>query len=343
MRELGQCGSHLLDPGFVDRQRRQIGIGEIAVVLRVFLAAHRARLVPVGIVESRLLRDGPAVLDQLDLAADLELDRVLKKAEAVEVLDLAARSELRLTCATHRDIGVATEASFLHIPIADADPSHEGVQRPGVGDRFLGAAHIGFGDDLQQRCAGAIEVDPRHAANVLVQGLAGVFLQVRACQPNGLLAIVRDNGDRPTLNDRDFVLTDLVALRQVGVEVVLAREDAALVDRSADRQSEADGALDRALVQYRQHARQRDVDRRRLGVRCRAERGRGSGENLRRGRELRVRFQPDDGFPLHVKTFHHHGTKAPRKDLLGVLAVNSLPFPARAGANRSPADTGARG
>ena len=77
-------------------ERRQVGIGKVAIVLRVFLAAHRARLVPVRIVEPGLLDDRAAVLDQLDLPADLEVDRLLEEAEAVQVLDLAARAELRV-------------------------------------------------------------------------------------------------------------------------------------------------------------------------------------------------------------------------------------------------------
>ena len=32
-----------------DHQRRQVGVGEVAVVVRVFLAAHRARLAAVGV------------------------------------------------------------------------------------------------------------------------------------------------------------------------------------------------------------------------------------------------------------------------------------------------------
>src|SRR6266567_7361885 len=113
--QLRQCRSHSLNPRLIDRERRQIGIGEIAIILRVLLAAHRARLVPVGIVKPRLLHDGSAVLDQLDLAADFELDRMLKKAKAVEVLDLAARSELRCASGSDRYIGVETEAAFLHV------------------------------------------------------------------------------------------------------------------------------------------------------------------------------------------------------------------------------------
>ena len=55
--QLRQRGAHAIDPRLVDHQRRQVGIGEIAIVLRVFLAAHRPRLVAVGVVEPRLLHD----------------------------------------------------------------------------------------------------------------------------------------------------------------------------------------------------------------------------------------------------------------------------------------------
>ena len=72
----GIVAPHALDPVVVDDQRRQVRIREVAVVLRVFLAAHRARLVAVGVVQARLLHDRAAVLDQLDLAAHLEVDRL---------------------------------------------------------------------------------------------------------------------------------------------------------------------------------------------------------------------------------------------------------------------------
>ena len=180
-------------------ERRQVGIGEVAVVLRVFLAAHRARLVAVGIVEARFLHDRAAVLDQLDLPAHLELDRLLHEAEAVEVLDLAARAERVAAGRAHRDVGVAAEAAFLHVAVADADPAHQRVQRLRVGDRLVAAAHVGLGHDLEQRRAGAVEVDAGHAVEVLVQRLAGVLLEVRAGEAHGLLAAAawRSSASRP--------------------------------------------------------------------------------------------------------------------------------------------------
>jgi hypothetical protein len=96
--------------------------------VRVFLGAHRARLAALRIEEARLLDDLAAILDELDLPAHLELDRLLEEAERVEVLDLAARSERRAGLA-HGDVRVATERPLLHVAVADADPAHQRMQR----------------------------------------------------------------------------------------------------------------------------------------------------------------------------------------------------------------------
>ena len=95
VRQLGQRRAHRLDGRVVDHERQQVRVGEVAVVVRLFLGAHRARLVLVRIVQARFLHDLAAALEQLDLALDLVVDRVLDEAERVEVLDLGARAELR--------------------------------------------------------------------------------------------------------------------------------------------------------------------------------------------------------------------------------------------------------
>ena len=196
LRQLRHRFADPLDPLVVDDERRQVRIGKIAVVLRVFLAAHRARLATVGIVEARLLHDGAAVLDQLDLAAHLEVDRLLHEAEAVEVLDLAARAELVApgrrtdTLASQRKLPSCMLPSQMPIQRTSA------VQRLRVGDRLVGAAHVRLGHDLEQRRAGAIEIDAGHAVKVLVQALARVFLEMRARETHGLLAAGDGDSDR---------------------------------------------------------------------------------------------------------------------------------------------------
>ena len=92
-----------VDVSVVEFERQQIGIGEIAVVVRLFLGAHRARLAFAGIEQPRLLVDGAAVLDDLDLPARFVLDRLADEADRVHVLDFAARIRAaRPACAPRR-------------------------------------------------------------------------------------------------------------------------------------------------------------------------------------------------------------------------------------------------
>ena len=49
---------------------------------------------------------------------------------------------------------------------------------------FVRRAQIRLGDDLEQRRAGAIQIDARLAVKIFVQRFAGVFLEVRARDPN---------------------------------------------------------------------------------------------------------------------------------------------------------------
>ena len=122
---------------------------------------------------------------------------------------------------------------------------------------------------------------------VLVQRLAGVFLEVGAGQLDllgvGLVAFSHLDGDRAALHHRDLELADLVALGEIRVEVVLARKDAARRDVCADRQTKRDRPVDRTLVHHGQDARQCHVDGAGLAVGLGAKGGRGAGKDLANG------------------------------------------------------------
>ena len=172
---------------------------------------------------------------------------------------------------------------------------------------------------------------PRLADEVLVQRLAGVFLQVGAHQAHRLLLLAEEELDLAALHHRDLELADLVALGQVGVEVVLAREHAARRDVRADRQAELDGAFDRALVHHRQRAGQGQVDRRRPA--CWARRRRRSDARLKIldcGGELGVGLEADHDFVALDQSW-----------LVLSIVVMSEPCRAGAGGSRWPAGTGA--
>ena len=90
-----------------------------------------------------------------------------------------------------------------------------------------------MGHNLDQRHAAAIEVQIRvPVALTDVEGLTGVFLEVNADDPDGVLSAVIFIDQLAIGCQRLLVLRDLIALGQIGIEVVLARENRAALDRA---------------------------------------------------------------------------------------------------------------
>ncbi len=271
----------MIHVGGIEHHGQQVGAGEVAIVVGLLLGAHAAGLVTLGIIEARLLDHLVAILDQLDLALHLELDGALHEAEGVDVLDLGASAELGLAHGAHRDVDVAAHRALGHVAVADAEIGDDGVDRLEVGGRLLGTAHVRLGDDLQQRRAGTVEVDAGHAVKVLVQGLAGVLLQVGVVHPDALgLALFQGDLHFAGTDDGVVHLAGLVALGQVGVEVVLAVEHRDLGDLGVDRQPELHRHGHRLLVEHRQYPGQAQIHGAGLGVGLGAEGGGGPGEDL---------------------------------------------------------------
>ena len=255
--------------------------------MRLLLRAHHARLAGRGIEEPRLLIDSAARFEHADLPRHLEVDRGAEEAEGVQILDLRARAE-RLAGAAHRHVRVAAQRSFLHVPVAHLGV-HEDLPQPREVLRgVLRGADVGLRHDLDERHAGAVEIDPRQLA--VVDRLPRVLFHVDAAD-----AHVADAAAR---RERAIELRDLVALRQVGVEVVLAREDRLLVYVALRRQRRARRELDGAAVQHRQRARIAEANRADMRVRRGTERRRAAAEDLRRGEESRVDLEANDHFPV---------------------------------------------
>ena len=132
---------------------------------------------------------------------------------------------------------------------------------------------------------------------------------------------VRDAGrqrDAAAGRERPLVLRNLVALRQVRIEVVLPREDRPRLHRAAERERRAHRQLDRASVEHRQRAGQAEADRAHVRVRRRAERRRTPAEDLGGGQQLRVDLEADDGLVLDSR---HDGNSS-----FGVVPRSTFPF-----------------
>ena len=319
--QLGHFAFDALDPVAADHQRWQVRVRKVAVVGGVFLGAHGAGFARVGVEQHGGLLDGVAVFDLVDLPTHFVVDGLLHELEAVQVLDLAACAQLA-TGLAHRHVGITPEAAFLHVAVANADPGDDFVQFFGVGHGLFAAAHVGLGHDFQQRGACAVQVnarlapaisDGRSQARVFVQRLARVFFEVGTLQAhgfaNGLFAHFQEERHLAALHYGDLKLADLVALGQVGVEVVFARKNAALGDVRVDGQAEFDGSFYGADVHHGQRAGQGHVHRTSLRVGLGTKRYRGTAEDLALGRELGVCFEADDDF-VALDEFAH-GVQTP--------------------------------
>jgi lysophospholipase L1-like esterase len=284
-------------PG-IERHHRQIGVGKIAIVLRLLFRALRPRRAARFVVAAGLLHHVAAGFDPLHLPFELVFDGTTDEAKRVQVLDLDLGAEKLLAHRAHRDVGVAAQAALFHVGVARAGEEQHLVQGLEIVDRLRRGPQVGLGDDLDEGHAATVEIDARRSRNV-VQQLAGVLFEMQTVDAD---APRRVGGERKpaALRQRLFVLTDLVALRQIGIEVVLAREDRPRPHGAVKRQRQARGEFDGARVGHRQRAGVAETDRTHQRVGFGAEAVRAAAEHLRRGAQLDVHLEPDHRFPSHA-------------------------------------------
>src|SRR3954454_17039414 len=103
-------------------------------------------------------------------------------------------------------------------------------------------------------------------------------------------------------DDRALVLADLVALGQVRVEIVLAVEGALQVDLGLEPEPGADRLAHALLVDDREHAGHRRIDKRNMAVRLSAEFGGRTGKQLRLARDLGMDLYADNDLPIAGRT-----------------------------------------
>ena len=158
----------------------------------------------------------------------------------------------------------------------------------------------GLRDDLHQRDAGAVEVDEGQRRVLVVQRLAGVLLEMqpldadRTSSPSGSV-----DHDLALADDRRLVLADLVALRQVGIEIVLAVEHGSQVDLRLERRGRCapPGATHSSLITGSMPGIAASTsDTWAFG--SRAEFGRGAGEQLGLRGHLGMDLHADHDLPV---------------------------------------------
>jgi hypothetical protein len=235
------------------------------------------------------------------MPARLMLDGGHDEADGVDVLRLGAGAQ-PLARLADGDIHVRAHGAFLHVTIARADIAQDAPQLAQIGARFRWGCHIRPADNLHQRHAGAIEIDIRARRVLIMHQLAGILLNMDALDANGLGRwnaglFIRLDSEQTFAHKRMIKLRNLVALRQIGIEIILAVEPAPFVDLRLDGHAGAHRLTDAFAVGHGQHPRHCGIDKADLAVGLRAERRRRAGEQLGLRRHLSVNLQPDDNFP----------------------------------------------
>ena len=134
---------------------------------------------------------------------------------------------------------------------------------------------------------------------LIVQRFAGILLEMQPLDADAhRLAVGHVDHDLALADDRRFVLADLVALRQVGIEIVLPVEHRFQIDLGFEPEPGAHRLAHAFRIDHRQHAGHGGVDQRDMSVGLAAERGRGAGEQFRLRSDLGMHFHADDHFPV---------------------------------------------
>src|SRR5690349_4559685 len=140
--------------------------------------------------------------------------------------------------------------------------------------RFIRCAQIRLAYNLDERCAGAVEI---HIAVTLgifeavMDALAGVVFHVYARDADALLAVFGGNVQMAVFGQRLIVLRNLIALRKVRVEVVLTREARKRIDFAMQRKAGPDGQFNGLAAENGKRSGQPETDGAHSSVRRRAE------------------------------------------------------------------------
>ena len=133
---------------------------------------------------------------------------------------------------------------------------------------------------------------------LVVLGFAGILFQMEPRNADGLCAAIRQlNINRAFTNDGVRVLADLIALRQIGVEVILAIKTGPEIDLGIQAKPGTHGLRHAFMVDHRQHAGEARINEGNLGIGFRTKGRRCTGKQLGVGRDLGMNLKPDHHFP----------------------------------------------
>ena len=301
---VGQGGDGCADLGHfgvAEVDFRQIGVGKVAVIGAVFLAAHGGGLAGLLVVAAGFLHHGLPRFQRLHLPPVLGFDGALHALEGVEVLHFGAHAE-GLSGPVYAQVHVAAHAALVHAAVAHARVGEDGTELSQIRHGLLRGADVRLGNDLDQRHAASVHVQ-RRAGFLIVQELARVLLDVDAGDAHALFPRAGLDDERSPLAQGAVELADLIGFGQVGIKVILAVEAAAVVHMAAQRHAGHGRIAQHLGVEHRQRPRQSHAHGTHMRVGLRAEGVFAGAEHLAFCAQLHMRFQADDHFicPVHAR------------------------------------------
>ncbi len=134
-----------------DRDGDEVGVGEVAVVGRLFLAPLAEGDAALGVPAAGFFGDVAQLvaraLPLVELAFGLVLDGRVDAAEAVEVFDFddgRGDGAAVVGLDVQVDVGVAAEAAFLHVAVGDFEVGEQEFQLIEVGVSLGPGAEVGL-------------------------------------------------------------------------------------------------------------------------------------------------------------------------------------------------------
>ena len=158
---------------------RDIGLGEIAVVLRFFLGAHGKSFPGRFIKAAGFLNYGLTAFDKLALTAEFVINGFCDKGKGIEVFHFTAGAQLRLAFFSYRKVDIAAQGAFVHFAIGDTYVEHNAAQLAKVCTHLIGGAHIGLTDNLDKRDSAAVIVNICTLGGV--KELSGILFNMYPC------------------------------------------------------------------------------------------------------------------------------------------------------------------
>jgi hypothetical protein len=126
--------------------------------------------------------------------------------------------------------------------------------------------------------------------------LTGILFQVGASNPHALVRLSGRDINPAMFADRRLVLGNLIAFREIGIEVMLPRKSVVLADPAIQGKTRPDSHLDRSPVDDRKAAWESEADGAGLTVGRQAEHRPTSAKHLRLRSQLGMDLDTDDDF-----------------------------------------------